>query len=60
MEQELPNWNIYSKDNNPSHGEYIILLKQEENDYPYIALAHYTYQDGGKWFFYDDERKLHT
>jgi hypothetical protein len=53
----LPNFIEFDKDNKPSHGEYIVLLKKTiEEDYPYLALANYTYHNKGEWYVNDDER----
>ena len=55
-EEILPDWNMYTPGTVfPAHGEYMVLLKSiPEMRYPYIAIAHYTYQEGGYWFVQDE------
>lgn len=49
---KLPEWLRFTEETKPSHGEYMVLLKQTTK-YPYIAVAHYTYRNGGQWMVVD-------
>ena len=50
--QNLPEWILFTEDSSPSHGEYMVLLKQGDERFPYIAVAEYSYGtgSGGFWF----------
>lgn len=43
----LPDWNLYP-DVKPSHGEYLVLLKQV-GQYPYLCVANFSYENYGEW-----------
>jgi len=44
----LPQWRIFTENNKPSHGEYMVLLKRT-SEHPYLAIADYSYRNGGQW-----------